>query len=147
MLAPSSGTAPWRKDLEEAARLRAAEGPSSLLTWALVGCYLLEKAFPVCELELHPRADPAMVASELRFSQGTKTGKRGTGVAKQDSEGQKDSPADCLSQNTENMDCLAHVLHVLCFTLALFFATMNGSPGSMGTNNSLGLPEELIQGS
>lgn len=40
-----SGAAPWRKDLEEAARLRAAEGPLSLLTWALLGSYLLEKAF------------------------------------------------------------------------------------------------------
>lgn len=101
----------------------------------------------MCELELHPRADPAMVASELRFSQGTKTGKRETGVTKQDSKGQKDSPADCLSQTTENLDCLAQVLHVLCFTLALSFPTMNESPGSMGTNNSLRLPEELIQGS
>jgi hypothetical protein len=33
------------EDLEEAARLRAAEGPLSFLTWALLGCSLLEKAF------------------------------------------------------------------------------------------------------
>lgn len=44
-LAPSFRTAPWTKALEKAARLRAAEDPFSLLTRALFGCYLLEKAF------------------------------------------------------------------------------------------------------
>lgn len=33
------------EDLEEAARLLAAEGPLSFLTWALLGCSLLGKAF------------------------------------------------------------------------------------------------------
>lgn len=79
-LAPSSRTAPWRKDLEEVARLWAAEGPSPLLTWALLGCSLLEKAFlGVSWSGAHASAEPAMEGTELKISQGTKIGKRGTG--------------------------------------------------------------------
>lgn len=112
-----------------------------------------EKGFPRCELEQHPGADPAMVGSELRFSQGTKIGKRGTGDAKQDRGGgggggggsQKRQPSRVPVQTAENTNCLAHALHALCFALALSFPIVSGSPGRLRNNISLGLPGKLIQ--
>lgn len=79
-----SGTAPQRKDLEEAARLRTSEGRLSLLTWVPVTCYLLEKGFLDTSWSSTPGLTWLWVGAELRFSQGTKIGKRGTGGAKQD---------------------------------------------------------------
>lgn len=61
-----SGTAPLRKALEEAARLRAAEGCRGLVIFVNLGPGSRlppGKGFPECELEQHPTADLVIVGA------------------------------------------------------------------------------------
>lgn len=105
------------------------------------------KGFPGRELEQRPGAELAMVGAELKISQGTKIGKRGTGDVGvyQAQWGRRcksllktHSPAECQSQTTENTGHLTRALQARCFALALSFPTMNVSPGRVRTNVILG---------